>query len=170
MMQFLSLFLHFAFALFVLSSSAPPFNSPLRPLSTAPAPATTTAITNVQTQKNATIPASSSSSRYGFLRSVTKKGIGVSFVKSLTSWKQFGVGLKVPISAHFPGLEKKKFMPKVTSFFGVQYPQGIKQPHVYRVALTTSYSMDPILSGIWYNIKKKKIIIRMQLDPLYVLI
>ena len=132
-MKLLSFVLHFAFALFVATSSVPPCSSPIRPQ-------------QVETTKHE-IDTSATAPKFNFFNSLRKRGVGFSFVKSLTSWKQFGVGVKFPVSAHFPNLEKKKFMPKVTSFIGVLYPQGIKQPRVYRLAVTTSYSLEPILLG-----------------------
>lgn len=71
----------------------------------------------------------------------TGKGVGLSFVKSLVNLKGCAAGIKVPVSGQFSGWDKNKYLPKVNSFVGVQYPFD------YRVAITSSYAFDPVIRG-----------------------
>ena len=55
----------------------------------------------------------------GLFKKFKFKGYGLSFVKSLTSWSQVGLGVRIPITPNFPEYDSNTALPRVGAVSGV---------------------------------------------------
>eukprot|EP01038_Epipyxis_sp_PR26KG_P005691 gene5691-7857_t len=84
-----------------------------------------------------------------FKKFTFKKGITLSFAKSMVKFNTFGFGIKLPITSHFPSYEKMIYYPKISTFIGLFYPL------CFRISLSISLPYQVIIYSILYIIKSK---------------
>jgi hypothetical protein len=67
------------------------------------------------------------------------KGVGISLVKPIGgNWKSFGIGMKIPITNHFPLYDSNICLPRLIAFVGVNYPLS------YKISFTLSVPIQAV--------------------------
>lgn len=93
---------------------------------------------NITTTMQQTISSSfaslRSSSKQLFSKAVFK-GVGISLVKSVSDWKSCGIGIKVPVTAHFPVYDSNICLPRLIGFVGLNYPFSYKASLTFSVPI-----------------------------------
>jgi hypothetical protein len=75
--------------------------------------------TSTSLPKSKEVVAVSQDRPVGLFKKFKFKGYGLSFVKSLTSWSQVGLGVRIPITPNFPEYDSNTALPRVGAVSGV---------------------------------------------------
>lgn len=67
------------------------------------------------------------------------KGFGLSFIKSLTKLDQFGLGVRIPITANFPEYDRNSALPRLTTMLGIFYE--LQSGFFFRGTFSVSFPM-----------------------------
>jgi hypothetical protein len=85
-----------------------------------------------------------------YFKTFSFKGVGVSLVKSLVDLKSCGVGLRVPITSHFPVYDSVAHFPRLNGMIAYMYPGFVK------IDISTSVPLPVVLYWILVVVKSKE--------------